>query len=95
MVTMSTEKSTCRRRKPAESNGVENSSEQPGARSSDNNEQSTREPEIARDPPQYTSGYAAITCAEDTPNYLVYKKVRKLFHHLPRKKREREKFFFF
>ena len=71
---MSTEKSTCRRRKPAESNGVESSSEQPGARSSDN-EQNTREPEIARDPPQYASGYAAITCAEDTPNYLVYKKV--------------------
>ncbi|XP_043462739.1 regulator of G-protein signaling 7 isoform X2 [Leptopilina heterotoma] len=78
MVTMSTEKSTCRRRKPAESNGVENSSEQPGARSSDNNEQSTREPEIARDPPQYTSGYAAITCAEDTPNYLVYKKMESI-----------------
>lgn len=72
MVTMSTEKSVCRRRKPAERNGVEESS---GQSESSGTETIVKPDSTRQEMPAYTSANIIVTSAEDSPNCIVYKKV--------------------
>lgn len=78
MVTMNSEKSACRR-KPAEKNSSSSSSSKKAAEPAEetdkkNEDNRTSEsPDLSPNTPTYN---VTASCAEDTPNYLVYKKVR-------------------
>lgn len=81
MVTMSSEKTACRR-KPAESNGSKGAGER-GCSAGGKGKGLTLknkkdEGGTTTDEKPNASPNATATCAEDSPNYLVYKKVSPL-----------------
>lgn len=82
---MSSEQSACRRR-PAESNGSKGASERGGTISKAKNViQKMKKEEggtttTSSGDKRNASPNATATCAEDSPNYLVYKKVRKIIN---------------
>lgn len=87
MVTMNSEKSACRR-KPVEKVGSSGSSSKKGSEHVEDAEKKDEEcrnesPDLSPNTP--TCNITA-SCAEDTPNYLVYKKVT-----LAREQRERKR----
>lgn len=71
MVTMSSEKSASRR-KPIENNDTRESSDQTGDR--EENDRTEENVEKQNTPTHRVTA----CCAEDTPNYLVYKKVSRM-----------------
>lgn len=73
---MNSEKSACRR-KPAEKNSSSSSSKkasEPAEETDKRNEDNhmSESPDLSPNTPTYN---VTASCAEDTPNYLVYKKV--------------------
>ncbi|KAK2578656.1 hypothetical protein KPH14_012145 [Odynerus spinipes] len=71
---MSSEKSACRR-KPVENNEARESSDQSGGREQTDQHDHTEETVEKQNTPTHR---VTACCAEDTPNYLVYKKMESL-----------------
>lgn len=72
MVTMNSEKSACRR-KPADKSGNKKTTENVEEADKKNENNRTNEsPDLSPNTLMYN---VTASCAEDTPNYLVYKKV--------------------
>lgn len=72
MVTMNSEKSACRR-KPVEKSSIEKTPEHVEDADKKNEDNRMNEsPDLSPNTPTYN---VTASCAEDTPNYLVYKKV--------------------
>jgi len=70
MVTMNSEKPACCR-KTVEKSGKKATEHTEEADKKNENNRTNESPDLSPNTPTYTA-----SCAEDTPNYLVYKKVK-------------------
>lgn len=75
MVTMNSEQSACRR-KPGENNDIGGTADRYRSRDNQIDQCNNQNGQAVDKSPSSPTYHITASCAEDTPNYLVYQKVR-------------------